>query len=135
MPAYVVVEVEVLDKERYETYKQMVPPTLAVYEEPIPVFDGWPDAPCGYLQFTSTYDVGERRARSSGWTREWRAVISKCSLILWLLRAPSLRWSSGWASKFRKERLERIATRRRARSAMFEGFPQRASQPRRVRAA
>jgi uncharacterized protein (DUF1330 family) len=31
MPAYVVVEVEVLEKERYETYKQMVPPTLAAY--------------------------------------------------------------------------------------------------------
>ena len=31
MPAYVVVEVEVLEKERYETYKQMVPPSLAAY--------------------------------------------------------------------------------------------------------
>jgi uncharacterized protein (DUF1330 family) len=31
MPAYVVVEIEVLDKERYENYKQMVPPTLAAY--------------------------------------------------------------------------------------------------------
>ncbi|HEX8072013.1 MAG TPA: DUF1330 domain-containing protein [Pyrinomonadaceae bacterium] len=31
MSAYVVVEVEVLEKERYETYKQMVPPTLAAY--------------------------------------------------------------------------------------------------------
>ena len=31
MPAYVVVEVEVLDAERYETYKRMVPPSLAAY--------------------------------------------------------------------------------------------------------
>ena len=31
MPAYVVVEIEVLDAERYETYKQMVPPSLAAY--------------------------------------------------------------------------------------------------------
>lgn len=31
MPAYVVVEVEVQDAERYETYKPMVPPTLAAY--------------------------------------------------------------------------------------------------------
>jgi uncharacterized protein (DUF1330 family) len=31
MSAYVVVEIEVLDKDRYETYKQMVPPTLAPY--------------------------------------------------------------------------------------------------------
>jgi uncharacterized protein (DUF1330 family) len=31
MAAYVVVEVEVRDKERYETYKRMVPPTLTPY--------------------------------------------------------------------------------------------------------
>lgn len=31
MSAYIVVEVEVLDKERYETYKQMVPSSLAAY--------------------------------------------------------------------------------------------------------
>ena len=31
MAAYIVVEVEVLDKERYETYKQMVPSSLAAY--------------------------------------------------------------------------------------------------------
>jgi uncharacterized protein (DUF1330 family) len=31
MPAYVVVEVEVLDAGRYEDYKRMVPPSLAAY--------------------------------------------------------------------------------------------------------
>ena len=31
MAAYVVVEVDVHDKDRYETYKQMVPPSLAAY--------------------------------------------------------------------------------------------------------
>jgi len=31
MTAYVVVEIEVLDKERYEDYKRMVPPSLAAY--------------------------------------------------------------------------------------------------------
>ena len=31
MAAYIVVEVEVQDKERYETYKRMVPPSLAAY--------------------------------------------------------------------------------------------------------
>ena len=31
MPAYIVVEVEVQDRDRYETYKQMVPPSLAAY--------------------------------------------------------------------------------------------------------
>ncbi len=31
MAAYVVTEIEVLDVERYETYKRMVPPSLAAY--------------------------------------------------------------------------------------------------------
>ena len=31
MPAYVVVEVEVHDPERYEKYKSMVPPSLTVF--------------------------------------------------------------------------------------------------------
>ena len=31
MPAYIVVEVEVNDPERYENYKAMVPPSLAAY--------------------------------------------------------------------------------------------------------
>ncbi|HKC66180.1 MAG TPA: DUF1330 domain-containing protein [Pyrinomonadaceae bacterium] len=31
MPAYVVSEIEVVDAERYETYKRMVPPSLAAY--------------------------------------------------------------------------------------------------------
>ena len=31
MAAYIVVEVEVLNKERYEDYKRMVPPSLAAY--------------------------------------------------------------------------------------------------------
>jgi uncharacterized protein (DUF1330 family) len=31
MSAYVVVEVEVLDQERYETYKRLVPPSIAAY--------------------------------------------------------------------------------------------------------
>jgi uncharacterized protein (DUF1330 family) len=31
MAAYVIVEVDVQDTDRYETYKRMVPPTLAAY--------------------------------------------------------------------------------------------------------
>ena len=31
MPAYVVTEIEVLDKDRYEAYKQMVAPSIAAY--------------------------------------------------------------------------------------------------------
>lgn len=31
MPAYVVVEIEVLDAERYEVYKRLAPPSIAAY--------------------------------------------------------------------------------------------------------
>ena len=55
------------DSLRRRFVSELRPLPLAVYEEPIPVFRGWPDAPCGYLQFTPTYDVGKRRAHDSGW--------------------------------------------------------------------
>lgn len=32
MPAYVIVDVEVLDPERYEVYKQLTPASIAVYD-------------------------------------------------------------------------------------------------------
>ena len=46
---------------------ELRPLPLAVYEEPIPVFDGWPDAPCGYLLFSPTYAAFAARARRDGW--------------------------------------------------------------------
>jgi hypothetical protein len=47
--------------------QELRPLPLAVYEEPIPVFAGWPDAPCGYIQFTSTYNQPAEQARQAGW--------------------------------------------------------------------
>ena len=48
---------------------ELRPLPLAVYEEPLPVFAGWPDAPCGYLRFAATpvYEEPEREARRRGW--------------------------------------------------------------------
>lgn len=46
---------------------ELRPLPLAVYEEPIPVFLGWPDAPCAYLQFTPTYDFARKKAEAAGW--------------------------------------------------------------------
>jgi hypothetical protein len=50
---------------------ELRPLPLAVYEEPIPVFEGWPDAPCAYLRFTRTdpraYDDAVRLAHRLGW--------------------------------------------------------------------
>lgn len=46
---------------------ELRPRTLAFFAEPIPVFAGWPDAPCGYLKFSPAYDMPARYAREAGW--------------------------------------------------------------------
>ncbi len=56
-------------KLRQGMLAELRPRPLAFFDEPIPVFDGWPDAPCGYLLFTPTYayEVFAARARREGW--------------------------------------------------------------------
>jgi hypothetical protein len=39
------------DALRRRFVSELRPLPLAVYEEALPVFSGWPDAPCGYLRF------------------------------------------------------------------------------------
>ena len=46
---------------------ELRPQLLRFFKEPIPVFSGWPDAPCAYLQFTPGYDVPAGLARREGW--------------------------------------------------------------------
>ncbi len=46
---------------------ELHPRPLAFFEEPIPVFASWPDAPCGYLQLSSAYDEPAERARQGAW--------------------------------------------------------------------
>lgn len=43
------------------------PRGLDFWSETIPAFPDWPDAPCAYLQFTSSYDLHARQAQDSGW--------------------------------------------------------------------
>ena len=40
---------------------------LAFFEEEIPVFVGWPDAPCAYMRFTANYPAATERAIREGW--------------------------------------------------------------------
>src|SRR5262245_15662160 len=40
---------------------------LAVYEEPLPVFRNWPDAPCAYVRTSATYDPFLAAAKKQGW--------------------------------------------------------------------
>jgi thioesterase domain-containing protein len=46
---------------------ELRPLPLAVYEEPIPVFAGWPDAPAAFVQFSPVYDTDAAAARQAGW--------------------------------------------------------------------
>ena len=58
------------DTMRKQFISELRPMPLAVYEEPIPVFRGWPDMPCGYLSFSDTgvYREAIQTAKQWGWT-------------------------------------------------------------------
>jgi pimeloyl-ACP methyl ester carboxylesterase len=43
------------------------PRGLDFFTEPIPVFDGWPDARCIYIMFSRPYGKAEIQARENGW--------------------------------------------------------------------
>jgi hypothetical protein len=48
---------------------ELGPVPLGVYDEPIPVPSGWPDAPCGYISFAGTgaYEKAVSESKSRGW--------------------------------------------------------------------
>lgn len=63
---------EILPDEslRRRLVAELRPRKLDFFTEPIPVFAGWPDAPCVYIQFSSAYDRPAARARQAGWITE-----------------------------------------------------------------
>jgi hypothetical protein len=52
---------------RRKMVSEIHPRSLNFYTEPIPVFSGWPDASCSYIQFTASYDWDCTRAEQTGW--------------------------------------------------------------------
>jgi hypothetical protein len=54
-------------ERRRHLLAELRPRPLAFFEEPIPVFPGWPDAPCGYLKFSLVYEPYAALARQNGW--------------------------------------------------------------------
>jgi hypothetical protein len=52
-------------RERFCAELEPVP--LALFEEPLPVFAGWPDASCGYLLFSRFYGATAAEAADRGW--------------------------------------------------------------------
>lgn len=52
---------------REQMVAELRPRALDFFTEPIPVFAGWPDAPCIYIQFSPPYDIPAAQARQAGW--------------------------------------------------------------------
>jgi hypothetical protein len=60
---------EVLPDEslRRQMVAEIRPRGLDFFTEPIPVFAGWPDAPCVYIKFSPPYQYAASQARQAGW--------------------------------------------------------------------
>lgn len=55
------------DTLRRKLVAEINPRSLAFFTEPIPVFAGWPDAPCAFIKFSASYDWDFDQARRAGW--------------------------------------------------------------------
>jgi len=69
-PAWTVDDLrEVIPDEllRRQMAAELRPRGLDFFSEPIPVFEGWPDAPCAYIQLSSAYERPASYARQAGW--------------------------------------------------------------------
>jgi hypothetical protein len=53
--------------DRIDLVRSLRPRGRDFFTEPLPAFDVWPDAPCGYLRTSAAYDYWLRTAEESGW--------------------------------------------------------------------
>jgi len=52
---------------RRQMVAEIHPRGLSFFTEPIPVSEGWPDAPCVYIHFSPPYEIPAAQARQAGW--------------------------------------------------------------------
>jgi hypothetical protein len=52
---------------RRKLVAEIRPRSLSYFTEPIPVFQGWPDAPCVYIKFSASYEWNMLQAKQAGW--------------------------------------------------------------------
>jgi hypothetical protein len=52
---------------RAQLVAELSPRALDFFTESLPIFRGWPDAPCAYVQFSAPYEQPAAQARQSGW--------------------------------------------------------------------
>ena len=55
------------DALRRRMVAEINPRSLPFFTEPIPVFAGWPDAPCAYIKFSDAYDWDFEQAKQANW--------------------------------------------------------------------
>jgi hypothetical protein len=56
------------DRElRLKFITEVHPRSLPFFEEAIPIYEAWPDAPCIYIQFSKAYDWDAEQAKRAGW--------------------------------------------------------------------
>jgi len=53
---------------RRQLIAELHPRGLGFFTEPIPVFEGWPDAPCVYIRFSAPYEKPAAQAQKAGWS-------------------------------------------------------------------
>jgi hypothetical protein len=54
-------------ERRRQLLAEVQPPSREFWTEPLPVVEPWPDAPCGFLQFSEAYQFAADKARSLRW--------------------------------------------------------------------
>lgn len=52
---------------RRQLVAEINPRSLTFFAERLPVFESWPDAPCGYIKFTASYAWDFAQAKAAGW--------------------------------------------------------------------
>jgi hypothetical protein len=52
---------------RRQMVSEIRPRGVSFFTEPIPVFAGWPDAPCVYIRFSPAYDRAATQAKAADW--------------------------------------------------------------------
>jgi hypothetical protein len=55
------------EKLRRQMVTEIHPRGVSFFREPIPVFAGWPDAPCVYIRFSAPYDIAAAQAQAADW--------------------------------------------------------------------
>jgi hypothetical protein len=72
--------------DRVDLVQSLRPRGCDFFTEPLPAFEVWPDAPCGYLRTSAAYEYWTRIAEQRGWSvvhRDGHSLPSPIPKPLW----------------------------------------------------